>query len=190
MNTSRQNVVGRWIHFGDNIHIVWRLHQSLCKWRTSTLRRIATARGGFIQAILSNGDVHDAAAYRAPLVRAGSGGIEAFTVSRPDRIRAVTPYRCAGYAIKEKGRRPPGRLSVPFAATKGTPNCTNQHGYMRNSVQYGAVTRQLPPGGSSCSPPAYAKIPPPSDSLAGGRGDFFTFPAPDGPCTASTPIRQ
>ena len=33
----------------------------------------------------------------------GLGEIAAVTASRRDRIRAVTPCRCAGYDIKEKG---------------------------------------------------------------------------------------
>ena len=53
-----------------------------------------TARGGFIQAILSNGDVPYAAAYHACVIRAGSGG--------------------------KSNLFSPGRLSVPFAETKGT----------------------------------------------------------------------
>ena len=74
--------------------IAVRLHHGLHQRRTSTLRWIVTARGGMIQAIRRNGDVLDAAAYRASMVRAGSGGIALFDS--------------------------PGRLSVPFAGTKGT----------------------------------------------------------------------
>ena len=38
----------------------------------------------------------------------------------------------------------PGRLSVPFAETKGTRNCTIQYGNGCFSMQRGIVTRWLP----------------------------------------------
>jgi len=95
-----------------------RLHQSLHRRRTSTLRRIASARRRKIRAILSNGDVHDAAAYRASMVPTGSGGKSNLFSS--------------------------GRLSVPFAATKGTRNCTELFGNVHTSMLCGSVTRWLP----------------------------------------------
>jgi len=110
------------------------------------------------QAILSNGDVPYAAAYRERMVRAGSGGIAAVIASRRDRIRAVTPCRCEVYAIKEKGRRPPGRLSVPFAATKGTRNCTILYGNVHFSMQSGSVSRWLPQSLRDSSLPEGASV--------------------------------
>ena len=68
-----------------------RLHQSLHRRRTSTLRGIASARRRKIRAILSNGDVHDAAAYRASMVPTGSGGI-AFSIL-PGGFRFLSPRR-------------------------------------------------------------------------------------------------
>ena len=38
----------------------------------------------------------------------------------------------------------PGRLSVPFAEMKGTPNCTIQYGNVHFSMQRGSVSRWLP----------------------------------------------
>ena len=77
-----------------------------------------TARRRKIKAILSNGDVHDAAAYHASMVRAGSGG--------------------------KSNLFSPGRLSVPFAETKGTRNCHDQHGDVRNSMLNDEAARWLP----------------------------------------------
>ena len=71
-----------------------------------------------IQAIPSNGDVHDAAAYRASMVRVGSGG--------------------------KSNLFSPGRLSVPFAETKGTCNCTELFGNVHTSMLCGSVTRWFP----------------------------------------------
>ena len=97
-----------------------------------------TARRRKIKAILSKVDVPYAAAYRASMGRAGSGGIAAFTASRRDHKRgdapAVTPCRCAMYASKKRVEDPPGgfrflsprrkeHLTVPNCLEMCTPPC-------------------------------------------------------------------
>ena len=72
-----------------------RLHQSLHRRRTSTLRWIASAFRREFKAILSNRRRPKAAAFQRLWYRWGSGGNRLF------RFR-------------------PGRLSVPFAVSKGT----------------------------------------------------------------------
>ena len=72
-----------------------------------------------IQAILSNGDVHDAAAYRASMVPMGSGGI-AFSIL-PGGFRFLSPRRkehvTAPYSMEMRttpcsmGQSPAGSLS-------------------------------------------------------------------------------
>ena len=106
-----------------------------------------TARRRKIKAILSNGDVPYAAAYRASMVRVGSGG--------------------------KSNLFSPGRLSVPFAETKGTRDCHDQHGDVRNSMQRGTVTRWLPQSPSVTAPSRRELLCAPSffDKLKGAPHD-------------------
>ena len=69
-----------------------RLHQSLCRRRTATLRWIATARGGLIQAIRRNGDVPKQPLSRTYGTGGGPGGI-AFSDSAPGGFRFLSPCR-------------------------------------------------------------------------------------------------
>ena len=103
-----------------------RLHRGLHRRRTSTLRRIASARGRKINAILSNGDVPYAAAYRASMVPTGSGGI-AFSIL-PGGFRFLSPRR------------------------KEQPNYTGLYGNMHTSMQFGTVTLLLPQSPSVTAP--------------------------------------
>ena len=113
--------------------LLQRLHQSLHRRRTSTLRRIATSRFLY-QAIRRNGDVPYAAAYRTSMVPTGSGGI-AFSIL-PGGFRFLSPRR------KE-------HVTEPYS-----------YGNVHNSILNGSVSRWLPqslrdsslPEGASCTP--------------------------------------
>ena len=69
-----------------------RLHQSLCRRRTATLRWIATARGGFIQAIRRNGDVPKQPHSDQYATTRGSGGKISY-IFPPGGFRFLSPCR-------------------------------------------------------------------------------------------------
>ena len=94
-----------------------------------------TARRRKIRAILSKVDVHDAAAYRASMVPTGSGGIAAFTASRRDRIRAVTPCRCAVYASKKRVEDPPGGFRFLSPRRKEQRDGCEQYGNVHKKTR-------------------------------------------------------
>ena len=136
------------------------------------MRRIATPRF-YIRQSSASGDVPKQPLRDQYDTAWGSGGkISADTVSRRDRIRAVTPCRCTCYAIKEKGRRPPGGFRFLSPRRKEQRDSIIRHGEVHNSILIffsyplspSPATRELPPGGSSGAHPCDWSVPPAGDS--------------------------
>ena len=124
-----------------------RLHQSLCRWRTSTLRWIATARGGYHQAIRRNGDVKNAAAFPNVWYGWGSGG------NRSGHCVVAQPYLrrdpCsessgAGLSKKRVEDPAPGGFRFLSPCRKEQRDLMRWHGYVHNSRLNGTVIRWLP----------------------------------------------
>ena len=109
-----------------------RLHQSLRRWRTSTMRRIATPRF-YIRQSSASGDVPKQPLSRTYGTGGGPGGI-AFSDSAPGGFRFLSPCR------KEQ------RHSKELL------------GNVYNSIMYGTVTRWLPQSLRDSSLPEGASV--------------------------------